>query len=284
MTTGAVDRRKRRLGAAGVGVSLVLFGLKAWAAARSASAAVLSDALNAFLDVLTYSVAYVSIRVQDMVPDEDHPFGHRRAEPLAGVLFAVFASALGAAVVRDAAGGLLQPGVVRHDPLSVGLVGASIAIKSAMAVWYRRGAKSTQSPALQASFIDSRNDVLSSTVALVGFRIGGYADAVAALGIGLWIIASGIRVGLENVGYLMGKAPSREVQEAILAAAGAVPGVRGLHDLRAHYVGDRIHVELHVELDRDLTLAEAHEIGEAVRRAVEAMELVQEAFIHIDPV
>jgi len=284
MTPESVDRRKRALGAAGVGLSLALLVLKTWAAARSGSAAVLSDALNALLDVLTYSVAYFSIRVQDRRPDEDHPFGHRRAEPLAGMLFAVFASALGATVVRDALGGLFQPGVVRHDPLSVGLLITSIVAKGTMAIWYRRGAKSTHSPALRASFIDSRNDVLASAVALAGFWLGGYADAVAALIIGCWIVISGVRVGLENVGYLMGKAPSPKIQAEILAAARAVPGVLGLHDLRAHYVGDRIHVELHVELDKNLSLAEAHEIGDGVRRALEGMELVQEAFIHIDPV
>lgn len=284
MTADSVGRQKLRMGAAGVGVSLVLFGLKTWAAVRTASAAVLSDALNAFLDVLTYSVAYVSIRVHDRQPDEDHPFGHRRAEPLAGMLFAVFASALGATVVRDAVGSVFQPAELRQDPLSAGLLVLGIALKSAMAAWYRRGARSTGSPILRASFVDSRNDVLASVVALAGFGLGGYWDAAAALAIGCWIVGSGVRVGLENAGYLMGKAPSKDVQAAILAAAEAVPGVRGLHDLRAHYVGDRVHVELHVELDKNLSLAEAHAIGDRVRRTLEEMELVQEAFIHIDPV
>lgn len=284
MSAEAVDRRKQRMGAAGVALSLFLLFLKTASAVRSGSAAILSDAFNAFLDVLTYSVAYLSIRVQDRHPDEDHPFGHRRAEPLAGMLFAVFASALGATVARDALGSLAEPGAVRHDPLSVGLVSASIVLKGAMAAWYRRGARRTHSPALRASFIDSRNDVLASVVALLGFAAGGYADALAALAVGCWIVASGIRVGLENIGYLMGKAPSHEVQAGILAVARAVPGVRGLHDLRAHYVGDRLHVELHVEVDQGLSLREAHEIGDNVRRSLEAIELVQRAFIHIDPV
>ncbi|HEY8418258.1 MAG TPA: cation diffusion facilitator family transporter [Limnochordales bacterium] len=279
-----IGREKQRLGAAGIGLSLVLLAFKAWAAVRSGSAAVLSDAFNASLDVLTYSLAYVSMRVQERHPDANHPFGHRRAEPLAGLLFAVFAAALGAALVRDGIGHLLQPRAVAADSVSTGLVVTSMVLKGGMALWYRWGALRTQSPALRASFVDSRNDVLASSVALIGLEAGGYVDTAAGVAIGAWIIISGVRVGLENVGYLMGNAPPPHVQAEILAAARSVPGVRGVHDLRAHYVGDRIHVELHIELDLRLSLAEAHAVAVRVRRAVEALELVQEAFIHIDPV
>ncbi len=284
MSSDLARREKERLGAAGVALSLFLFGLKGIAALRSGSAAVLSDAFNAFLDVLTYSVAYVSIRIHEQRPDEDHPFGHRRAEPLAGMLFAVFASALGATVVRDALQSLLKPGTVQDAPLAAALLVASIAIKGAMAIWYYRGSRRTGSPALRASFVDSRNDVLTSGLALTGLLAGGRMDAIAALAIGAWIIISGVRVGLENVGYLMGNAPAPEVKARIVAAATAVPGVVGVHDVLAHYVGDRLHVQLHVELDGGLALTTAHAIGNRVREAVEAIELVQKAFVHLDPV
>lgn len=277
-------RHKRLVGELGIAMSLVLFALKTWASVRSGSAALLSDALNAFLDVLTYSAAYISMRIQDQSPDENHPFGHRRAEPLAGLLFALSASALGAAILRDAVGELLRPAAANRDPVSAGLFGASILLKGGMAALYRRGSSRTGSPALRASYIDSRNDVLASVLALAGFALGGFADKAAAIAIGCWIVGSGVRVGLENIGFLMGKAPSPEIQEAIRRAGLAVPGVLGLHDLRAHYVGDRIHLEVHIEVDRRISLAEAHDIGVAVRRRLESLELVQTAFIHIDPV
>lgn len=282
--TDDVNRQKHVMGKTGVALSLLLFALKTWAGVRSGSAALLSDALNAFLDVVTYTAAYISIRVQDLSPDENHPFGHRRAEPLAGLLFAVFASVLGATVLKDAASGIFTPQEVNRDVFSFGLVAASIAVKGAMAVWYRKGAKATQSPILRASFIDSRNDVLASTVAIVGFGLGGLVDAAAAIVIGGWIIVSGVRVGIENIGFLMGKAPAPAVQQELLEVAGSVDGVLGVHDLRAHYIGDRIHVELHIEVDRRTTLARAHDIGVDVQRRLEALEIVQDAFIHIDPV
>lgn len=282
--TAESERLKRVMGRAGVALSLLLFALKTWAGARSGSVALLSDALNAFLDIVTYSIAYASMRVHERSPDEDHPFGHRRAEPLAGLLFAVFAAVLGATVLSDAVSGVASPPEIRRDALTYGLVGIAVALKTAMAAWYRTAANTTGSPALRASFVDSRNDVLASAVALTGFGLGGAVDAAAALLIGAWIIASGVRVGMENIGYLMGKAPSTEVSQEILRAARGVDGVLGVHDLRAHYVGDRIQVELHIEVDRNTSLERAHDIGVAVRRRLESLAVVQNAFIHIDPV
>ena len=279
-----MDEQKRRIGRTGIAVSLVLFVVKLWAGILSGSAAVLSDALGAFLDALAYATLYFTLRVQDRAADENHPFGHRRAEPLGGLLIAIFASVLGATVIRDSVIGLFEPGTVRSSLLSYWLIGTSIALKSGMAVWYYRESNASASPALKAAYVDSRNDVASSGAALLGYAYGGAVDNLAALAIGAWIIYSGFRVGLENVGYLMGEAPPGAVLDAIRSEAMAVPGVAGLHDLRAHYVGDRIHVELHVEIDRNTTLQNAHDIGVAVKRRLKSLDAVQDAFIHIDPV
>lgn len=279
-----IERQKRRIGRIGIAVSLVLFGIKLWAAVLSDSAAVLSDALNAFLDVLAYSAVYVSIRVQDRGADENHPFGHRRAEPLGGLLIAIFASVLGATIIRDSLIELYQPGSVRTSPLSYWLIAISIALKAGMALWYFRGSKRSTSPALRASYVDSRNDVFSSVLALFGYVYGGAFDAAAASAIGAWIVYSGFRIGLENIGYLMGQAPPSDILDSIRDRAMSIGGIKGLNDLRAHYIGDRIHLELHVEVDRNTTLQRAHDIGVEVKRSLESLDLVQDAFIHIDPV
>jgi len=278
------NRKKRRIGRIGIAVSLFLFAIKLWAGILSGSTAVLSDALNAFLDVMAYTAVYVSMRVHDRGADENHPFGHRRAEPLGGLLISIFASVLGATIIRDAGLGLLEPGLVHTSPLSFWLITVSIMLKAGMTLWFYRGARSSHSPALRAAYVDSRNDVFSSLLALFGFVYGGAWDDAAALGIGAWIVYSGVRIGLENIGYLMGQAPPSEILERIRDRALLIPGVVGLNDLRAHYIGDRIHVELHIEIDRDTTLSKAHDIGVAVKRDLESLDVVQDAFIHIDPV
>lgn len=279
------DETKRRMGRIGILANVALLALKASAAALSGSIAVLSDALNAFLDVLAYTAVHFSMRVHEKRPDENHPFGHRRAEPLAGLFFAVVASVLGASILRDAVlGFFVGPEPVRTSRTAALLIAIALVAKGAMAGWYYAAWKATRSPALRASFVDSRNDALSSSLALTGLLAGGRFDGAAALLIGTWIVYSGVKVGLENVGYLMGEAPSAELVEEIRRAALSVPGICGLNDLRAHYVGDRIHVELHVEIAKETTLQMAHDIGVEVRRRLEAVEEVDKAFIHIDPV
>lgn len=272
------------LAVAGVLLSVALFALKLWAGLQSGSVAVLSDALNSFLDVISYSIVYVGIRVQAQEADANHPFGHRRAEPIAGLIIGVLAVILALAIGRDAFFHLRDP----HDPAYSGwtagvLVLAGLA-KAIVAVLYYRSWRSSGSPAMRASFVDSRNDVLATVLALSGFRLGGALDAAAGLLIGVWILLSGGRLGAENLRYLMGHAPDEEVLGAIRRAALGVEGVRGLNDVRAHYVGDRIHVEIHIEVDGQIRNRDAHVIGVAVKRAIENVHPVERAFVHIDPV
>ena len=144
------------------------------------------------------------------------------------------------------------------------------------------------SPALLASSIDSRNDVYISSTALVGVGCGlfGYAqmDDIAATLISFWIIYSGYKIGIQNIDYLMGRQPEDCIMEEIKKKARTVSGVMGIHDVRAHYVGNYIHVEIHISLDQSSTLTKAHAIGKDVQRAVEAIESIHKAFVHIDPI
>lgn len=278
-----VERRKKALTSAGVVLSIVLFVGKLYAAHLTQSIAVLSDALNSLLDILTYTAVHISVLVQHQKPDANHPFGHRRAEPLAGVLIAIFAAGLGVSIIKDGVVGLFSDHVTAYSPAAAAVLLFSIFSKGVLAALYRREAGRGRSPALRASFVDSKNDVLASVIALAGFWLGRPSDEIAGIAIGAWILLAGVRVGLENIGFLMGRAPSEDVLESMRREAFSVPGVMGLHDLRAHYVGDRLHVEMHVDVDASLRVDEAHDIGDAVRRRLEAHRLVDKAFIHIDP-
>ena len=100
---------------------------------------------------------------------------------------------------------------------------------------------------------------------------------------GIYILYSAFIIAKENIDYLMGKAPDEELCQRIRTIADAVTSVREIDDLRAHYVGTQIHVELTARVPSDLTTAESHEIAEEVREAVESIPAVQRAFVHIEP-
>ena len=268
----------------GIALSVILFGLKIWASILSNSMALLSDALNSFLDVFSYSVVHISVSLQDKQADKEHPFGHRRAEPIAGFIIAILAAILGAAIIKDAFLGIFEEHEVIRNTIAISVMIFSIVSKLVIAVFYKVAAKKHHSPALEASFVDSRNDVLASLVALLGMLVGGYWDHIAGLLIGGWIIYSGLSLGFGNLRYLMGYVPPDDVVKSIEKEALQIPGVKGINDLRAHYVGDVVHVELHIEVDERLSVKDAHEIGIVVRDQVESLPSIQKAFIHIDPI
>jgi len=139
-----------------------------------------------------------------------------------------------------------------------------------------------------ASSIDSRNDVYISATALAGVICGLYGypqmDDIAAILISFWIIYSGYKIGVQNIDYLMGKQPDSSIMEEIKKKACAVFGVIGIHDVRAHYVGNYIHVEIHISIDQNLTMTQAHDIGKNVQREVDAIEGIHKTFVHIDPI
>jgi len=123
-------------------------------------------------------------------------------------------------------------------------------------------------------------------MAIVGVAFGGLhpmIDAVAALCIGIYIFRNAYQIGRENVDYLMGCVPDKELLEAIRQQAADVNKVYDVRDIRAHYVGNFVHVEVEVMLDGELATYESHDVAEAVRRQIEALPAIDRAFVHVEP-
>jgi hypothetical protein len=136
--------------------------------------------------------------------------------------------------------------------------------------------------------VECENDIWTSLAALIGLAAAvagaGMLDPLAGILVGMWIVWGGYRFGRKNIDYLMGKSPGQELVERIRSMALEIAGVRGVHDVRAHYVGHRVHVEVHVEVDQELPTRRSHDVGGSVRAAIERLPGVDRAFIHVDPV
>jgi cation diffusion facilitator family transporter len=200
------------------------------------------------------------------------------------MLIAVFAALLGFNLVKDGILGLMSPPEVSPTRVAEWVMIISIGIKVMMVIAYRKAWQRTESLAIQASLVDSRNDILATSVALFGFLVGGLWDALAAAFIGAWIIWSGVRIGIDNLDYLMGRSPSAETIERLRSTALSVPGVQGTNDVLAHYVGDELHVEVHAEVDPTINIELGHTIESELRTRLEELPEVGRAFIHLDPV
>jgi len=265
-----------------------LFTIKITAGIMSNSLAIISDAVNSLTDIISSVIIFFAVKTSSKQADEGHPFGHHRAEPIAGLIVAIFAGILGFEILHTSVFKLMETHVHKIGIPAIVTLLISIGMKLIMSRYFKKVSRKINSPALLASSIDSRNDVYISATALVGVICGLYGytqmDDVAAILISFWIIYSGYKIGVQNIDYLMGRQPESGIMEEIKRKAGAVLGVIGIHDVRAHYVGNYIHVEIHVSLDQRLTMTQAHDIGKNVQRAVEAIESIHKAFVHIDPI
>ena len=265
-----------------------LFVIKLIAGAMTNSIAVISDAVNSFTDIIASVAVYISVKVGRSRADAGHPFGHRRAEPIAGLIIAIFAGILAFEILKNSIGRLIIRETNVIGSIAIIVLVATIWIKIFMALHMRKIGKRADSPAILASAVDSFNDVYISAVALVGVlgtNLGfWYLDSAAGIVISLYIFYSGYKIGKQNIDYLMGSAPSKENLDKIKAAAKAVKGVIAIHDVKAHYVGNFVHVEVHIEVDKKLNVKKAHAIGKNVEEALLALHYVDDAFIHIDAV
>lgn len=249
---------------------------------------VISDSINSLTDILASIGIHFSVKVSEKEADKDHPFGHRRAEVVAGLIVAIFTGIVGFQVIKSAISEYFNPTILFKPYLALTVIIITLAVKSFMFFYFKNKGEKLKSPAIMATSIDAKNDVIISIIAILGitlqiFNSLDYVDNIVAIILGLYIIYSGYNFGRENIDYLMGKSPDDEKLDEIKKAALKVKGVKGLNDVRAHYFGNYVHVEIHVEVNKDLTTSKSHDIGKDVQRNIEAIDYVDRAFVHIDP-
>jgi ferrous-iron efflux pump FieF len=266
-----LTRRQRRIAMVTLlGSGALVVGLAyAWWTFQSQLA--LALAADSFMDVAAQR------------PDKEHPFGHKRAEPIGGLVVAVIAGVLAIEVARSALEALTSRQAVRLEWAVVGVFAAKAAFKACILLVASRH---RGSPAMKALKVDARNDVLVSVLAIGGVIAARQGwptlDAWLALPVAAYIAWSGVVLARDNVRYLMGEAPSEERQAELHDLARSVPGVHEAHDLRAHYLGTELQVHVHVIVSADLSVKQAHDIGEAVRVKLESEPDVGNCSVHID--
>jgi cation diffusion facilitator family transporter len=266
--------------------NILLFFLKLSAAIASGSLAVLSSAFDSLSDIVSYFLGYYSIREAARGPDYDHPFGHRRLEPLAGLVVAILAGILSFEIIRSVFFNILNnEHMLDITAYTFGILIITIFTKAIMHVILRRKAQKTMSTALDAMAVDSRNDVLSNSIAIIGVG-GAYLgqllfDDAAAIIIALYIAYSGYQVARKNYNYIVGARPDEKTIKSIIKKA-QVDGVTKVGKVRAHYVGDRVHTEVEVVLSRKISAKKSHDTAVRVQKAVESLKIVSRAFVHVD--
>jgi cation diffusion facilitator family transporter len=277
----------RRVGLVILGVNVALALAKGAVYASTGSLAVGSEAVNSVADAVYSLVVVAGLYVTTRPPDADHPHGHERIEPFVSLFVAVGVLAAGGAVLWQAIQAVLAGGSAEAGPLAVAVLLATAGVKYLLFRYCLRVAETYRSPAVRASALDNRADILTAGAALVGV-VGaalGYPvlDPLAGGIVALGILYTGWEIARDNVGYLVGRAPSEELHEHILSRALDHPEVEGVHDVVAHHVGPEVDVSLHIEVEGDRTVTEAHDIETEVMERIREMREVDDVFVHLDP-
>ncbi|AEK73252.1 cobalt/zinc/cadmium cation efflux pump protein [Thermococcus sp. 4557] len=250
------------------------------------SIALISDGVHSLSDVITSVIGYAGIRISSKPPDKSHPFGHSRFEPLVAFLIGEALIIVAYEIGRDAVYRIVAGGAIEVNSVMLGVALFSILSKELMFRYSVRVGRKLDSQILVADAYHHRSDALSSVAVLIGLgaqELGFmYGDSIAGLVVAVFLLKVSLDIILENVRYLTGQAPPFEVCEEIKERALGVPNVLGIHDLRAHYVGSKLHVELHIEVPPELSLKEAHDVSEEVKRVIESLPEVEVAFVHVD--
>lgn len=274
----------------GIFANALLACIKGLAGIVGNSYALLADAVESSTDVFSSLVVLSGLRIAKAPPDEDHPYGHGKAEPLAA---AVVSLALVVAAIGIAVQSIREIHLPHHSPAPftlIVLVGVVITKESLFRFVFKTG-QSVNSTAVKTDAWHHRSDALTSLAAFIGISIAliggrGYeqADDWAALFASGVIAFNGIRLLRPAILEAMDTAPSSEVVEQVLNTAGRVEGVVGLDKCLVRKMGFDYYVDLHVIVDGNLPVRQAHKIGHDVKDRLRAEHsYIKDVLVHIEP-
>ncbi|MGB4074263.1 cation diffusion facilitator family transporter [Pseudomonas sp.] len=289
MTTLPQHARLMRLAtvaALAVALSLVLAKAIAWW--LSGSVSLLAGLTDSLLDSAASLLNLIAVHYALRPADDDHRYGHGKAEALAGLGQALFIGASALLVGSHAIERLHNPQALGAPALGIAVMLLSLAATIALLLFQRHVVRLTGSTAIRADSLHYRSDLLLNSGILLALLLASYGwlqlDAIFGIGIALYIFWSAISIVREAVSVLMDEELAPDVSERMHALACAVPGVLGAHDLRTRVSGTHWFVQLHLELPGELPLSAAHSLCDQVERAIQAEFPRAEVLVHADPI
>jgi cation diffusion facilitator family transporter len=283
--SAALTRRVTLLSVATAAV-LVTIKIAAWLA--SGSVALLASTADSGLDLVASLVTFFAVRYAAAPPDAEHRFGHGKAEAFASLLQAglVFASA--ALIAREAIGDLIDPHPLKQEGWALAVMVASIVLTGVLITAQGRVLRKTSSVAVSGDRAHYATDLASNAIALVGIGVSAWlgvtgVDAAAALAIAGVLLWGAVSVFREASGQLMDHELPDEARARIVALLTQDRRLTDVHQLRTRASGPYVHMQMHVDLDPDLTLEAAHEVIVAAEKRVLDAFPSADIIIHADP-
>ncbi|MFC1960793.1 cation diffusion facilitator family transporter [Chloroflexota bacterium] len=281
--------------AVGIGlvVNIILAGLKTSIGIIGHSPALLADGINSTVDVAYYVVVGFFIRVARQPPDEEHPYGHRQFESIAGIAVGAFVITTGITIFWNATNTIFELVTGTTDfsgasQLALWVALLTVAIKLILTAYTRRIGRQTKSSTVMALAYDHRNDVFSALAATVGILLGrmGYfwVDPLAGAIVALVILRTGIEIIMEASGDLITPNPSNELTSEITTLLTSIHGVQQVEELYVQHFGPYMTVDVTIGVDGNLTVTEGHRIASLVEKTLyDNILMMRRVHVHYHP-
>lgn len=273
---------------AAIAVAAVLVGVKSWAYFVTGSVALLSSLADSALDLLASTLNLMAIRVALMPADSDHRFGHGKAEPLSGLGQAAFIAGSAVLVMIEAATRFGSQTTVENSQFGITVIVFAIVVTLVLVQFQKYVVRKTGSVAVGADSLHYTGDllmnvsVIAALILSVNFELS-WADPVFGIGISVFLIYNASKIAIQSVNLLMDRELPDEDRQNIRAIASKHPKVLDVHELRTRSAGLHQFIQMHVVLERDISLVEAHRISDDVEEAVRAVFPEADIIIHQDP-
>lgn len=272
--------------ALGVGVTLIVAKLVAWF--FTGSIALLSTLVDSTLDAVASLVNVLAVRHALRPADREHRFGHGKAEALAGLGQSAFIAGSSLFLIGEAAQRLRAPPAVTNGDIGLAVMAGSIVLTVMLVAFQRYVLRRARSLAVDADRLHYTGDLMMNVSVIVSLvlsdRFGwAYADPLFAVGIAVFLLWSGGKVGWEAYKVLMDHELPEPDRDRIKGICLAYPEVAGVHDLRTRSSGVHDFIQLHLELDGDMTLRQAHAVNDAVEAGIRGTFPAADVIVHSEP-
>ena len=255
----------------------------------SGSTALVAEGFHTLSDVLTSIIAFIGFKIGMKPADEDHQYGHGRAEPIVGLIIVIFLVIVAYEIISGAyAKIVLGEAVIPPSLIAAIMAAIGIGINYTMSTYLTRSGEKINSPALIADGKHQRVDIFSCITVLIGVVGSQFGipilDTIVSVFIALIIINTALHLAYDNLNTLMGKVPSKQIIEDIKKAALISKCVKGVHNVKINNMGPYSSVELHVELNKELKLEKSHKIAHEVEQnIINNVESVKMVSVHTCP-
>jgi ferrous-iron efflux pump FieF len=273
-----------------VAAAAFLIALKTLTGVLTGSISVWASLLDSAMDIFASIINYFAVRAASAPPDEDHRYGHGKAESLAGLFQSFVICASGLVLLWEAVRRVITPRPTMSEWLGVGTMAIACGVSFALVARLRSVARKTDSPALNADAVHYATDVYTNgaalfallLVALTGWTL---ADPLISLLISGFILWSAVDVARDSVNVLMDRRLPRDIDAKVAAVVEGFrdQGVLGFHDLRTRRSGSLKFIDLHLEVEADQTLQQAHDLTVRVIDAIKKEVPRSRVQIHTDP-